>query len=326
VTSLVVLLACLGSLAGFSLYGLRSFMLIAGVLALQPCSTTLRVGQLSLIVAAVGAAALFFSRDNRQSASGVVAAFARGLKFQVALAFLGPDLTSRRWRPCFAALLTMLTIVSIAALRIHPQTGWLSSWDSNLRSAFAATGVNSIDPASPHHRNMINLQYPLRVIVSNAWSVNVMAFGVCAILALPVLRPLSSYPRISASALLHSVSLLAVVQLLTIYHRDYDAVLLAFPLAWALSPKVPLGRAWPAILLIAVFFVPFLHVLYGLDQWTPIRPLSSTLFWQAGPYQTWTLLALAAWLSYLLVRSRKEKPFSSIDIARSGETFEIAMK
>ena len=294
-TSLVVLLGCLCYLAGLTLYGLRSFMLIAGVLALQPCTATLRVGQLSLIVAALGAAALVLSRDNRQSASGVVAAFALALKLQVGLAFLGPDLTSRRWRPCFAALLTMLTIVSIAVLRMHPQTGWLSSWGSNLRSAFAATGVNSIDPTSPHHRNMINLQYPLRVIVSNAWSVNALAFGVGAILALPVLRPLSSYPEISASALLHSVSLLAVVQLLMIYHRDYDAVLLAFPLAWALYSQVPPGRAWPAILLIAVFFVPFLHVLYRLDQWTPILPLSSTLFWQAvvWPYQTWTLLALA---------------------------------
>src|SRR5262249_20307321 len=105
-TSLVVLLACLCYLAGFALNGLRGFMLIAGVLALQPCSATLRVGQLSLVVAALGAAALVLSRDNRQSASGVVAAFALGLKLQVALMFLGPDVASRRWKPCFAALLT----------------------------------------------------------------------------------------------------------------------------------------------------------------------------------------------------------------------------
>ena len=137
---------------------------------------------------------------------------------------------------------------------------------------------------------------------------NALAFGVGAIFALPVLRPLSPYREISASALLHSVSLFAVVQLLMIYHRDYDAVLLAFPLAWALSPQVPPGRAWPAIFLIAVFFVPFLHVLYWLDQWTPIRPLSSNLFWLAvvWPYQTWTLLALAAWLSYFLLPCRRE--------------------
>jgi hypothetical protein len=307
VTSLVVLLGCLCDLAGFTLYGLRSFMLVAGVLALQPCSAALRVGQLSLMVAALGAAALVLSRDNRQSASGVVAAFALALKPHLALAFLGPHVISRRWRPCFAALLTMLTITGIAVLRMHPQTGWFSSWASNLRSAFAATGVNSIDPTSPHHRNMINLQYPLRVIVNNGWSVNALAFGIGAILVLPVFRPLSSYPEISASTLLHSVSLLAIVQLLIVYHRDYDAVLLAFPLAWALSPQVPPARAWPAILLIAVFFVPFLHFLYKLDQWTPIRPLSSTLFWQAvvWPYQTWTLLALAAWLSYLLLPSRR---------------------
>jgi hypothetical protein len=146
-----------------------------------------------------------------------------------------------------------------------------------------------------------------------------------------VLRPLSSYPEISESALLHSVSLLAVVQLLMIYHRDYDAVLLAFPLAWALSPQVPPGRAWPAVLLIAVFFVPFLHVLHGLDQWTPILPLSSTLFWQAvvWPYQTWALLALAAWLSCLLLPSRR-RSLSAIDTglthAALEKTLEIAMK
>jgi hypothetical protein len=303
-TSLLVLIACLSRLAGITRYGSRNLLLAAGVLALQPSSAVLRVGQLSLVVAALGAVAMVLSRDSRESASGVVAAFAFALKPQVALAFLVPDLISRRWRLCFAALLTMLTIVCIAVLRMHAQTGWLPSWVSNLRSAFSASGVNSIEPTSPHHRNMVNLQYPLRVMVNNARIVDALALGVGTILALPTLRPLSSYPKMPAPALLHYVSVLAVVQLLMIYHREYDAVLLAFPLAWALSPEVSPHRAWPVILLIAVFFVPFLHVLYELDQWAVIHPLSSSLFWQAvvWPHQTWAMLALAAWLSYCCSR------------------------
>jgi hypothetical protein len=147
---------------------------------------------------------------------------------------------------------------------------------------------------------MINLQYPLRLILNDGWGVNVLAFGISALLALPLFPLLLSGMEASGPALLRSVSLLAVVQLLVIYHRDYDAVLLSLPLAWALSPHTSPRQARPAIVLIAVFFVPVLHVLYWLDQSSVLRPLSSTLLWEfvLWPYQTWALLGLAAWLSY----------------------------
>jgi hypothetical protein len=298
VTSLIVLIVCLCLLMDFSAYGLRTLLLVAGVLALQPSSATLRVGQLSLVVAALGTAGLVLGSYGRESASGLLTGFALAIKSQLVLAFLVSDLISRRRRTCFVALLTMLAITCIAVLKLRAQAGWFGSWILNLRSAFGPSGVNSIEPSNPHHSNVINLQYPIRLIVKNVWGVNALALGVGAILVLPALRTLS-YAEISAPARLQSVSLLAVVQLITVYHRDYDAVLLALPLAWALSPQVPPRRALPAILLIAVFFFPFLKVLYSLDQST-FRPFSTTTFWQVvvWPYQTWALLGLAAWLRH----------------------------
>ena len=298
IASLTLLLSCLCQLMGFRLFELRTFLLVAGVLALQPVSATLRVGQLSLIVAALGTAALVLSTYGRESASGFLVAFAFGLKPQLALAFLVRDVFSRRWRACFAASITLLAILLIALLRLHTQSAWFRLWLIHLRAAFDTTGVNSLDPSSPHHRNLLNLQYPIRLILKSDVALNAVALAIGAILVLPALRTLTQ-AKVSAPALLQSVSLLVVVQLLTMYHRDYDAALLALPLAWALSPQVPLRHAMPTILLIAVFFFPFLHILYMLDQ-SPFHSLLSTGLSQliVWPYQTWTLLGLAGWLSY----------------------------
>lgn len=313
--ALGVFLASLYQLGGFATFRLRTFLLIGGALALQPMCAAFRVGQLSILVAALGTLALALSGTRRQASRGFLLAIALSLKPQLALGFFAPDVISRRWRTYLAGGLTLLVIGTIAVFRMHSPMVLLGAWLSNVRAAFGLSGVNTIDPSSPHNRNLVNLQYPFRLIISTPWTVNALSVVIAALLVLPALRILRN-GDIAGSLLLETMSLVVAVELLSMYHRDYDAVLLAIPLAWALSPKVSLSRALPAILMIAVFFFPFLHLLYALDASISGHPLSASLFWRflAWPYQTWVLLALAAWLSYCCAHAEEE----STQIAHVG--------
>jgi hypothetical protein len=311
------LLWCVLNLAGLTLAvvivcrfgaftpGLRMVLLLGAVLALQPSSAAMRVGQLSILVTALGMASLLLGRYERDSSSGFLLGLALALKPQLALVFVAPGLVRRRWKTLFAVTLTLCAIGSVSVLRIHAVSAWAGSWFANLSSSFRPAGVNNVAPSSEHNRNMVNLQYPLRLMIHSSWAVNVLVLAVGTVLAIPAVRILTS-EDISAPELLQSVSLLAIVELLVMYHRDYDAVLLALPLGWALSAGVPRRRALPAILMIAVFFFPILHALYALDgtagsHWLLSSLLARFLVW---PYQAWTLFGLAAWLSYCCTREK----------------------
>ena len=115
------------------------------------------------------------------------------------------------------------------------------------------------------------------------------------------LRALSRRP--TSTVLLHAVSLLTLVQLLVFFHRTYDAVVLVFPLAWALSPAVPRSRSWPMLLGVALFFLPSGLALQALANMHYIpTAISSGKLWQMLilPYQAWALLVMAIWLAYCL--------------------------
>jgi hypothetical protein len=304
---LTLLIGVLCRFGGLAPLGMRMVLLLGAVLALQPSSAAMRVGQLSILVATLGVASLLLTRRGRDWSGGCLLGLALALKPQLALVFVAPALLSRRWKALLAGALIVSAIAIVSVLRIHAVSAWPASWLSNLSSAFAPAGVNGVAASSVHNRNMVNLQYPLRLIIDSFWMADVLALAIGAVLAAPALERLSSEGA-GAANFLEDISLLAVVELLVMYHRDYDAVLLALPLAWSLSPHVRLRRALPAVLLIAVFFLPILHVLYALDQTAARHPLTSSLpvRFLVWPYQTWALLGLAGWLWYCRDRSQQQ--------------------
>ena len=94
------------------------------------------------------------------------------------------------------------------------------------------------------------------------------------------------------------MSALAVISLLPIYHRLYDASLLVFPLAWSLtdlSGKIrPLGKV--AFCLILPFLVPggtlLEQIQLGGYVSTTVR---GSWWWNAVvmPHQVWAILILS---------------------------------
>jgi hypothetical protein len=102
-----------------------------------------------------------------------------------------------------------------------------------------------------------------------------------------------------------------VVELLVVFHRTCDAVVLVFPMAWALSPAVPRSQSLPVLLTSGLFFFPSGNALNVLDRWHFIPAwLSSGTIWQVFilPYQAWALLIMAGWPIASSDRRRYTRP------------------
>src|SRR5690606_32496529 len=90
----------------------------------------------------------------------------------------------------------------------------------------------------------------------------------------------------------------AVISLLPVYHRVYDAGLLLLPLGWALLARRPVTARHRrlALWLLVPFLLPGVSILERLeDTGFVFAGVTKSWWWQALviPHQVWTLLALA---------------------------------
>ena len=322
IAAIATLLVCVHSLARIRWLETRSLCLIAGTLALEPVSNTLWLGQTSILVSALAAVSMVYGLNDRRLASGVFAGLGIATKPQLALAFLAPFVLARRWRTCVATAVTIVALTWIALSRFASPVQCIASWFANLHFAFDQGRVN--DPvrlvetarqmgkdwarSSLDLMEFVNLQYPLSTFIDNRLLVEALTLSITMTLAVPALRSLSRCR--TDITLLHSVSLLALLDLLPFYHRSYDAVVLVFPMAWALSPVVPRSQSWLVLLALALFSVPLYGALLAVDELGFVPAwLSSRAVWRSVvlPCQAWALLIMASWLAYYLARSEASR-------------------
>jgi hypothetical protein len=316
--ALATLLGCLHSLAGIRWLEAESLCLVAGALALEPVSNTVQVGQTSILVSALAAASIVYGLNDRRLASGVLEGLGIALKPQLALAFAAPFVIARRWKICVAITIMIVALAWIALSRFASPAQCITSWLASLHFAFDPGRENDPRLLVETARQMgkdwarspmdlmefVNLQYPLSTFINNRLLVEALTWSTTLALIVPVLRSLVRCP--TDITLLHCVSLLALLNLLFFYHRSYDAVVLVFPMAWALSPIVPRSQSWPVLLTLVLFSVPLDGVLLALDKLGFIPAwLSSGAVWRSFvlPCQAWALLIVSSWLAYCLARS-----------------------
>jgi Glycosyltransferase family 87 len=301
---LAVLLICMHQLAGVRWFEARSLCMIAMMLAFEPASTTIALGQPSIIVAALAAASLVAGTRGRESRSGLLEGLALGLKPQLAIAFAAPYVFARRWRYVVVVAATVAIVGGVALVRLVADSHWITSYLANLRFAFGPGGANDAGPLNPNRIEFINLGYLFSLILTSRPLCEGLAWLVGLSLALPGLKELVRRP--TGVMLLECVALLAAVELLVFYHKAYDAAVLAFPMVWALSPAVPIRRSWPVLLALGCYLLPggVAVQLLGQSHYVP-RAISSSIVWQTIilPYQAWALLIITGWMSYSLVRS-----------------------
>jgi hypothetical protein len=108
------------------------------------------------------------------------------------------------------------------------------------------------------------------------------------------------FRRVGNNNDLLGLSTLAVLSLLPVYHRLYDASLLIFPLAWSLAalPEFRKKLARGTLLLILVFLVPGGSALEQLQHTSHLVALQHSWWWThiVMPHQVWALLFLSVLL------------------------------
>jgi hypothetical protein len=254
----------LGRLLGWRLTEPRALVLLAFVLALAPAHTTTSSGQTAILATAAIVGALLLERHGRRTASGALLGLATIVKIQVGLPFLAYLLWRRRWKAAVAGGLVFAASTLLAVLRMETTApAWLSSWFGNLGALSGPGGMNDPSVLNPDRFSLIDLQSLLFQFVPPSGAVTVIALALvgCAALAFVALARDIDHDE------LLELSFVAVLTLLVTYHRYYDAVLLALPIAWAISrigsTLTPYAAA--VAILSADFLVPAQSALHDLE-------------------------------------------------------------
>jgi hypothetical protein len=296
----------LGRLLGWRPSEPRALALTAFLLALAPVHTTMASGQTAIVATAALLAAVLLGRASHHAWSGVLYGLATILKIQIGLPFVAYLFWRRRWVAGITASAVVAGSSLLAVVRMEGAgVPWASSWLANLGTLSGPGGINDPSPLNPERYSMINLQVLLFNFVPVDDLVNLLSIGLVAAAALALVWLIRGRDRQDLLAL----SVVAVLCLLVAYHRYYDAVLLAFPVAWALSVLAGGHRleGVAVLLLSADFILPFQTALHDMQQnqrlpvWLTGGPLWETVLMSQ---HVWALVLMTVVLLFAAARDR----------------------
>lgn len=281
-----------------------SLAMIAFILALGPIHTTISAGQTAVVATALIVAGMLLEQSRRAALAGVTYALATAAKIQIGVPFIAYLVWRRRWVTSLWAglVLGVLTIVSVGRMELGG-VPWLTSWLANLAWLTGPEGNGDPGPENPDRLSLINLAYPLRQILSDQATsvVTLVGVGAAALVMLWLIR--GRHPKQELLAL----SIVATLCLLVTYHRYYDAVLLALPVAWGFSVLgTPLQRYGLAVLATCAIYI--LPVLGGLQEAALRLPASiiGSVAWNMFvlPVHAWALVVITVVLLAAAARAR----------------------
>jgi hypothetical protein len=182
---------------------------------------------------------------------------------------------------------------------------WLTEYLRNNGLLLADHG-GAIIRGSDEMLQFVNLQYLGHMLFQDSRTANLMALAIAAGLSLAWLMLLPR--RDQQRSALVELSALAVISLLPIYHRVYDAGVLLLPLCWIIV-DFDARTVWHrriALLLLLPFFVPGVTFLVRqieagrIPEW-----LTGQWWWNVFvmPHQVWALTLMALVLLAALART-----------------------
>jgi hypothetical protein len=183
---------------------------------------------------------------------------------------------------------------------------WLDDWLANLALLSGPGGINDPGRLNDDRYTLINLQYPLNAILPAGPAADVatlLAVGLAAVATIWLNR---GRPRQSDLLVVATVATLA---LLATYHRYYDAVLLAFPIAWAMANLDGRQRS-PAIAVLILssdLVFPVQTALHDLAARGLVPDwLATSGLWEVGllAQHVWALVLIVATLIWAASRER----------------------
>jgi hypothetical protein len=180
---------------------------------------------------------------------------------------------------------------------------WIQDYLQNAKGFVSANSIDDFSSANPSRFTLINLQVPFFSLTGHSSSANYLALAVGGTLLLAWLYWVFKGDE-QGSGLL-PLGAIAIISLLPVYHRFYDAALLALPLCWCMSKNVRRPRKITTIAL--VLMIPFLVPGTAfLQQFAAHSQLSNSMtcswWWDriVMPHETWALLFLSLILIYAM--------------------------
>jgi hypothetical protein len=295
-------------LAALSLRDTEGVWLLGGVLALAPYHTGIALGQTAIPCVALLVLGIDAIQQGDDRRGGVMLAFATLLKPQLAAPFILYLFLRHRPRPAATALGIGVAamIVGVAWLSLH-QVPWLEGWIAAARDV-SAFGPEH-DPVGPFSPQMLELRPLIAALTGMPW-VGALGFALAAAGGVVLYVWGRSLSKRRDLLLMSAV---AVLTLLAVYHRFYDAAILCLPLAWAASTyahEMSLRRvAIAAAACCAIFFAPGAWMFQRLvNDGTVSAERAHSFFWNVIllRHQNWALVALFAALWTAISKSRRE--------------------
>jgi hypothetical protein len=303
-----VMVCVLRSLAAVSYRDAAGILLIAGALALAPFHTGIVTGNVSLVAIELSVIAIWAARRRQDVAAAVLLAIAAGLKPQIGLCFLLYYLVRRRWRIVGVGLALLAGLAVVGLLRLElGHTPWLGNY-LNDNHVLLETGVlGNFTSINPTRFGLINLQVALYPLFGSIGLTNgvAMSAGIIFLMAWLIgMARTSSHEDLE----LLDLSAIAIISLLPIYHRFYDAALLILPLSWVIvSFRKSRRFAVFSALLMLPFLIPGGTLLETMESSGRIPPaLAHRWWWEmiVMPHQVWLLLLLGVLLLCEMVVER----------------------
>ena len=312
---LVLLLAAfaatIGSLlrtGGFSVTEPRALAFIAACLALAPFHTGIASGNQTIVVVGLCGFGIWAAGADCDIIAGLSFGAACSLKPHIGAFLLLFYILQRRWRLLATAMtFTVILVLLAAAWMQFAGVSWVPDYLNNIRFGAAKNRIDDFTAANPIRFMLINLQVPFYSFTHSAKSANLLAFSVGAALILAWI--VLVFRNRSQETELLSLSTIAVIGLLPLYHRLYDASVLAIPLYWCLSrPKLLTHIANAALLLMVPFLVPGAALLQQSVRSGRIPEAWATSWWWDRflmPHQTWLLLFVSLVLLYGMAKQTR---------------------
>jgi Glycosyltransferase family 87 len=306
----------LARLVGFTRSQPRTYGFVAFCLALAPLHTGIAGGNETIIVVALCTLGILLASERHDVVAGVLFGAACSLKPHIGAFLLLYYLLRWRWRVFTAAVAFGMLLVLIVILRMQiAGVSWVHDYFHNIQVLAAGNRIDDFTSANPIRFLLINLQVVFYSFTSSATSANIFALATGTLL-IAIWGYLTLRETAKETELL-ALATIAVIGLLPVYHRLYDASILSIPACWCISELTSEMRrvARVALFIMVPFLFPGAAVLQQLARNGRIPESWVSSWWWNGivmPHQTWVLLLLVLVLLYALGRKQSQAVSKSI--------------
>jgi len=296
---------------------------IFGALVLAPFQTGFAVANMTVVAIAIATAAVACELRQRNVLAGILLACGIAMKPTIVVGMLIYFIVRRRWQAFLTTVAACAALLLVAEIRMMwAGTHWLPSFLLNQRQLFAAGTVYDFTSANPLRFDLVNFQLVLSQLPVSLQVAQYLASGIAIAVLLLWLYVRSNVANQSAML---DLAIVSSVTLLPIYHRFYDAALLIFPLAWAITQlSGPVARhARVCLFVVGPFLVPGAAILRVLaNSSAAVASMFRTWWWNlfVSPHQAWLILAILL----ILISAQRALASSEIEIPSTLAAAEAA--